>query len=97
MLELLQRNFGFAWAVGIVMAVAMAVFAAILELPIWDPDSIVPGYIRMPAIVLAAILVDVIPRVLWRSRRSLAGCRAPGSPCGASAGRRPTCCSPSAA
>jgi len=70
-LELLQRNFGFAWAVGIVMAVAMAVFAAILELPIWDPDSIVPGYIRMPAIVLAAILVDVAPRVLWRSRRSL--------------------------
>ncbi len=71
MLELLQRNFGFAWAAGIVMAVAMVVFAAILELPVWDPDSIVPGYIRMPAIVALAILADVVPRVLWRSRRGV--------------------------
>lgn len=72
-LELLQRNFGFAWAAGIVMAAAMIVFAAILELPVWDPDSIVPGYIRMPAIVAIAILADVVPRVLWHSRHALRG------------------------
>lgn len=73
MLELLQRNFGFAWAAGIVMAAAMIVFAAILELPIWDPESFVPGYIRMPGIVGLAILADVVPRVVWRSRGAWRG------------------------
>jgi hypothetical protein len=70
-IQLLQRNFGFAWATGIVMFAAMVVFAAILELPIWDPESVVPGYLRMPGIVLIAILADVVPRVAWRARRSL--------------------------
>ncbi len=48
----------------------MVVFAAIGELPIRDPDSLVPGYIRFPAIVLGAIGLDIVPRVLWRARRA---------------------------
>ncbi|WP_323792074.1 phosphatase PAP2 family protein, partial [Nocardioides sp.] len=46
------------------------VFAAIGELPVHDPDSLIPGYIRFPAIVLGAIALDVVPRVLWRARRA---------------------------
>lgn len=71
----LERNFGYAWAAGIVMAIATVVFAAISELPIRDPDAIIPGYIRFPAIVLGVIALDVVPRVVWRAR-SAGGVRA---------------------
>lgn len=53
------------------MAVAMVVFSVINEIPIRDPDSLIPGYIRFPAIVLGAIALDVVPRLVWRSRQSL--------------------------
>ncbi|WP_345459783.1 phosphatase PAP2 family protein [Nocardioides marinquilinus] len=72
----LRHNFGYAWAVGIVMAVVTAVFAAVAELPILDPDAVVagvPAYVRMPAIILAAIAVDIVPRVVWRARRDGGG------------------------
>ncbi|WP_137293286.1 phosphatase PAP2 family protein [Nocardioides dongxiaopingii] len=62
----LERNFGYAWAAGIAMAVATVVFAAVAELPIRDPDNFVPGYIRFPAIVFGAIALDVLPRLVWR-------------------------------
>lgn len=65
-----ERNFGAAWLTGIAMVVATIVFAAIGELPIRDPDSLIPGYIRFPAIVLGAIGLDIVPRVAWRARRS---------------------------
>lgn len=67
----LERNFAWAWAAGIAMAVATVLVAVIAELPIRDPDSLIPGYIRFPAIVLTAIALDVVPRVAWRSRRAL--------------------------
>ncbi len=66
----IERNFGAAWITGIAMVVATVVFAAIGELPIRDPDSLIPGYIRFPAIVLGAIGLDIVPRVLWRARRA---------------------------
>ncbi|WP_323792560.1 hypothetical protein [Nocardioides sp.] len=62
--SLVERNFGAAWITGIAMVVATIVFAAIGELPVHDPDSLIPGYIRFPAIVLGAIALDVVPRVL---------------------------------
>lgn len=68
---LVERNFGWAWVAGLVMAVATVVFAVINELPIRDPDSLIPGYIRFPLIVLTAIAADVVPRLVWRSRRDL--------------------------
>ncbi len=67
---LIERNFGAAWITGIAMVAATIVFAAIGELPVRDPDSLIPGYIRFPAIVLGAIALDIVPRVLWRARRS---------------------------
>ncbi len=63
---MLERNFGYAWAAGITMAVATVVLAAVAELPIRDPDNFVPGYIRFPAIVFGAIALDVVPRLIWR-------------------------------
>jgi len=68
---LLERNFAGAWAAGIAMAVAMVVFSVINEIPIRDPDSLIPGYIRFPAIVLGAIALDVVPRLVWRARHSV--------------------------
>jgi len=65
----LERNFAWAWAAGIAMAVATVLLSVIAELPVRDPDSLIPGYIRFPAIVLGAISLDVVPRVLWRARR----------------------------
>jgi hypothetical protein len=37
------------------------------DLPIRDPDAFIPGYLRMPLIVLAAILTDIVPRAVHRS------------------------------
>jgi membrane-associated phospholipid phosphatase len=43
--------------------------AWIYDLPMRDPDSGAgPTYLRLPAILLAAFLVDVLPRTLWRAR-----------------------------
>jgi hypothetical protein len=37
-----------------------------------DPDGFLgPAWVRLPAMVLGAFLIDVIPRSLWRSRRKL--------------------------
>lgn len=64
----LERNFGYAWAAGIVMAAATVMFSVVAELPIRDPDSLIPGYIRFPAIVLLAVAADVLPRLVYRAR-----------------------------
>lgn len=37
------------------------------DLPIRDPDAFIPGYFRMPLIVLAAILTDIVPRAVHRA------------------------------
>ncbi len=66
--DVLQRNFGYAWAAGIAMAVATVMFSVVAELPIRDPDSLIPGYIRFPAIVFGAVLLDVLPRLVARAR-----------------------------
>lgn len=58
------------------MAVAIAattlVMAWIYDLPVRDPDSVAgPTYLRLPLILLAAFLLDVLPRTLWRARNPL--------------------------
>ncbi|WP_148614038.1 phosphatase PAP2 family protein [Nocardioides rubriscoriae] len=67
----LERNFGYAWAAGIAMAVATVVLSVVAELPIRDPDSLIPGYVRFPAIVFGAVLLDVLPRLVLRARGRL--------------------------
>ncbi|WP_278259056.1 hypothetical protein [Nocardioides convexus] len=43
------------------------------DIPIKDPDSLIPGYIRFPAIVLGAIAIDVVPRILYAAGRPASG------------------------
>ena len=61
------RYFGWAWAAGLLMLVATFWIAGTEDLPIRDPDAFIPGYLRMPLIVLAAILTDIVPRAVHRS------------------------------
>jgi membrane-associated phospholipid phosphatase len=52
----------------VAMLVATIWIAGTENLPIRDPDAFIPGYLRMPLIVLAAILTDIVPRAVLRSR-----------------------------
>jgi hypothetical protein len=63
-------GFRFAtWVAGIFLG-ATFVVAWIYDLPVRDPDSVAgPTYFRLPAILLAAFLLDVVPRALWASGR----------------------------
>jgi uncharacterized membrane protein YwaF len=65
------RSGGFRFAV--VMSIALAAVAVAVavayHLPLRDPDGVaVPTYVRLPVILLAAFLTDVVPRALWRGR-----------------------------
>jgi len=74
------RRFGLAWVIGLAMAAAMVLLALVEDLPIRDPDTILPGYIRMPLIVFGTILLDIAPRVAGRlARRSTWSPRAVGA------------------
>jgi hypothetical protein len=66
----LGEDFRYAWLAGLLMAAATLLIAWLENLPIRDPDSLIPGYIRFPAIVLGAISLDIVPRALWRARRT---------------------------
>lgn len=58
-----------AWLAGSFLA-ATFVVAWIYDLPVRDPDSVAgPTYFRLPAILLAAFLLDVVPRSLWAAGR----------------------------
>lgn len=61
--------FALAWGCGLALALAMVVMAVTLDLPIRDPDDVaMPAYLRMPLIVLAALGIDVVPRIVHRAR-----------------------------
>lgn len=66
----LRDDFGYAWVAGFAMAVATALIAVVYDLPVRDPDGIIPSYFRMPLIIAVAILADIVPRALWRARRA---------------------------
>jgi membrane-associated phospholipid phosphatase len=52
-----------AIGVAVAMAVATWVVAAAYDLPVRDPDGVsVPTWVRLPVIVLAAVLLDVLAR-----------------------------------
>ncbi|TNM42726.1 inositol phosphorylceramide synthase [Nocardioides albidus] len=62
-------SFALAWLAGLGLAVLTVVFSLIEDIPIQDPDSLIPGYIRFPAIVLGAIAIDVVPRTFLGAGR----------------------------
>ncbi len=63
-----KPNFLFAGLAAAVLAVATVLLAISYGLPIRDPDGAgYPTYIRLPAILLLAFLVDVVPRAISRN------------------------------
>lgn len=65
-------SFRFAVWLSLWLTVATAVMAWVYDLPIRDPDSVAgPTYLRLPAILLLALALDVVPRAVWRSRSDL--------------------------
>ncbi|CUR59496.1 putative Brp/Blh family beta-carotene 15,15'-monooxygenase [metagenome] len=62
-----KPNFLFAGLAAGLLAMATALVAFAYDLPIRDPDGAgMPTYVRLPAILLLAVLVDVVPRAIGR-------------------------------
>jgi membrane-associated phospholipid phosphatase len=58
----------FLAGLALVMCVVMVIVAQIQGLPIRDPDDALgPSWVRLPLILLVAVLIDVVPRVAYRS------------------------------
>lgn len=56
--------------VSIGIGVVAVIVAEALDEPLRDPDGFLgPAWIRLPAMVLGAFLLDVVPRSLWRGRK----------------------------
>lgn len=67
----LRDNFRFAGLVALTLAVANVWVAGQYHLPIRDPDdTVVPTYVRLPAILLLALMLDVVPRAIGRELRT---------------------------
>src|SRR3954471_25096786 len=67
-----RRAYALLVAVAIVMGVAAVVVSLVLGEGLKDPDgSLGPSYVRLPAMVIGAFVIDVLPRSLWRSRHRL--------------------------
>ena len=61
------------WVLIVGVAVTMGILAVLVSLLIGrrlvDPDGFLgPAWVRLPAMVVGAFLLDVVPRSLWRSR-----------------------------
>lgn len=64
-----EGSFRFAVVLSILLAVAAVVVATAYHLPLRDPDGVnVPTYIRLPLILLATFLTDVVPPAVFRAR-----------------------------
>jgi len=44
----------------------MLVMSATTDIPLHDPDNVLPGYIRFPLIVVGVLALDVVPRIVYR-------------------------------
>lgn len=67
-------EFRFAtWVAGLAAGVTV-LMAWAYDLPVRDPDNtehyLVPTYVRLPLIVLLAVALDILPRAVWRARRT---------------------------
>ena len=64
-----RPDFRFAGIVAGLMTVAMVWVALDQHLPMRDPDGgVIATYIRLPIIIIAAVLVDIVPRACLRAR-----------------------------
>ena len=54
------------------MGLLAVIVSLLLGRRLLDPDGFLgPAWVRLPAMVLGAFLLDVVPRSVWRSRRRL--------------------------
>lgn len=72
-----RRAYSLLVAVAIGMGIVAFVVSKATDEPLRDPDGFLgPAWVRLPAMVLGAFALDVVPRSVWRSRRRLSGVRA---------------------
>ena len=63
--------YGLLVGVAVTMGIAAVVVSQLLDRGLVDPDGFLgPAWVRLPAMVLGAFLLDVVPRSVWRSRWS---------------------------
>ena len=52
------------------MGIVAFIVGQALDEPLRDPDGFLgPAWMRLPAMVLGAFVLDVVPRSVWRARR----------------------------
>ena len=69
--------YGLLVGVAVLMGVVALVVSHALDERLRDPDGFLgPAWVRLPAMVLGAFLLDVVPRSLWRSRTNWRNIRA---------------------
>ena len=67
-----RRAYGLLVGVAIGMGVVAIIASKALDEPLRDPDGFLgPAWVRLPAMVVGAFVIDVLPRSIWRSRRKL--------------------------
>jgi membrane-associated phospholipid phosphatase len=66
---MVARPYYFAIVLAAAVSGLAIVVAVAMDLPLHDPDGLAgPAYIRLPAVVAFLLLVDIVPRVLKRTR-----------------------------
>src|SRR3712207_9424653 len=62
--------YGLLVGVAVVTGLVAVVVSQALDERLRDPEGFLgPAWFRLPAMVLGAFLIDVVPRSLWRGRR----------------------------
>ncbi|QLQ11260.1 MAG: phosphatase PAP2 family protein [Nocardioidaceae bacterium] len=67
-----RGSFRFAVILALSFTASAFIVAWVYDLPLRDPDDGIagPAYVRLPLIVVAALLADIVPRAIWRARRT---------------------------
>ncbi|MFT4010485.1 MAG: phosphatase PAP2 family protein [Nocardioidaceae bacterium] len=69
-----HRAYGLLVAVAVGMGIVAFIASKATGEPLRDPDGFLgPAWVRLPAMVLAAFLVDVVPRSIWRAYKERSG------------------------
>ncbi len=67
-----RRPYGLIVGVAVGMGVTAVVASQLLGERLLDPDGFLgPAWVRLPAMVLGAFLIDIVPRSLWHSRKRI--------------------------
>jgi hypothetical protein len=68
---MVRRAYTLLVGVAVVTGGLAVVASQLLDLPVRDPDGFLgPSWVRLPGLLLGAFLIDIVPRSLWRARRT---------------------------